>query len=526
MSGETIDFKVTVDARQAQGVVANLRSEILGMRAAIAEGKGIDHLGEQAKQLQSKMGPAAAAISGVSAALGAQAGAAGQALNAVGQLTAAFGAGGPFGVAIAAAGAGVALLTKHWENEVKAQDAALAKAHAVTDAITAQTRAIRDQIAAMAPEGIRRRIADEAETARLKSEIAKREEAITTAAREGAAFRIPALKTEIGLLETQVRERDKLRGVEQVNQAVEVSRARAAARAALTGEVLAIGHDREVELARRAGEAEGKAYVKAREDFRARALAAGEAAAASSSRMGAGFFGGISDAMMMGDPNKSASTAQGGLQSVLDASAERARLEQVKQLEWAQNVKMRLFDAEVEANQAKYDKMKAQDEAYWSDLRAVGEGAYGTLINVADQYFSGLASGATMSAEAVTSAILGGIGDQLVGLGVKQSFEGAGRVIGSFGVDTGGWGLLATGSAAIAAGVGMGAAAAAVSPPGVSAAASPSAGARDPGASPRSGGATGSGGPLVVNVAYGVAGPLPEDTARAIAQAVRTGGRR
>lgn len=51
--------------------------------------------------------------------------------------------------------------------------------------------------------------------------------------------------------------------------------------------------------------------------------------------------------------------------------------------------------------------------------------------------------------------------------------------------------------------------------------------ARDPGAAPRrSSGAPGESGNLVVNVTYGVAGPLPEDTARAIARAVSTGDRR
>ena len=50
--------------------------------------------------------------------------------------------------------------------------------------------------------------------------------------------------------------------------------------------------------------------------------------------------------------------------------------------------------------------------------------------------------------------------------------------------------------------------------------------AKDKGASPGRGGGNGGGGPLVVNVAYGVGGPLPEDTAREISKAVNTGRRR
>ena len=49
---------------------------------------------------------------------------------------------------------------------------------------------------------------------------------------------------------------------------------------------------------------------------------------------------------------------------------------------------------------------------------------------------------------------------------------------------------------------------------------------RDKGASPGRNGGSGGGGPLVVNVAYGAGGPLPEDTAREIQKAVDTGRRR
>lgn len=49
---------------------------------------------------------------------------------------------------------------------------------------------------------------------------------------------------------------------------------------------------------------------------------------------------------------------------------------------------------------------------------------------------------------------------------------------------------------------------------------------RDPGASPRSGSSAGSGGPLIVNVAYGAGGPLPEDIAREIHKVTASGNRR
>jgi hypothetical protein len=49
---------------------------------------------------------------------------------------------------------------------------------------------------------------------------------------------------------------------------------------------------------------------------------------------------------------------------------------------------------------------------------------------------------------------------------------------------------------------------------------------RDPGASPRRGTGTSPGGPVVLNLTYGAAGPLPEDTARLISRELRTGAKR
>ena len=50
---------------------------------------------------------------------------------------------------------------------------------------------------------------------------------------------------------------------------------------------------------------------------------------------------------------------------------------------------------------------------------------------------------------------------------------------------------------------------------------------RDPGASPRRGsGGSDGGGPVVLNLTYGAAGPLPEDTARLISRELRTGAKR
>jgi hypothetical protein len=106
-------------------------------------------LGEQAKALQQKMGPAAAAISGVSSALGQNAGQAGKAVAAVGQLVAAFGAGGPFGLALAAGTIAVNTLSEAWDREIAAQSRALSAQYTGVDKAGSLRRGVEADIAAL-----------------------------------------------------------------------------------------------------------------------------------------------------------------------------------------------------------------------------------------------------------------------------------------------------------------------------------------------------------------------------------------
>ena len=171
-----------------------------------------------------------------------------------------------------------------------------------------------------------------------------------------------------------------------------------------------------------------------------------------------------------------------------------------------------------------------QYESMYNDLGSLAQGATSTLIGASQDYFNAKIEGAENAEALAAAAFLSGVGEQLVGLGTKNLFEGAGMLIASGGVDPRGYALTALGAGAIAAGVGMGAGSAAIS----HTAAGGTIGkelpdkkaAKDKGASPGRGGGSGGGGPLVVNVAYGAGGPLPEDTAREIQKAVDTGRRR
>jgi hypothetical protein len=183
------------------------------------------------------------------------------------------------------------------------------------------------------------------------------------------------------------------------------------------------------------------------------------------------------------------------------------------------------------------DKLKAHEfknlkdnvkqyEGMYNDIGQLAQGATTTLINVSEDYFKAKIEGAENAEQLAAAAFLAATGDQLVGIGTKYLFEGAGMSILG---DPRGPAMLGLGGLAVAAGVGMGAGSAALS----HTAAGGTIGkplddkaTRDPGASPRSSGGGGSGGPLIVNVAYGAGGPLPEDIAREIHKVTSSGNRR
>lgn len=138
---EDIELRVTVDASAAQKGLEETR------RAAESMGGRIDGLREQFGKFAQKLGPSAAAISGVATALGQTNGEAGKALAAVGQVTAAFAAGGPFGAALAAGVFAVDALSQSWERQIKEQDEALASLYRATDGYVKNLQTARGELA-------------------------------------------------------------------------------------------------------------------------------------------------------------------------------------------------------------------------------------------------------------------------------------------------------------------------------------------------------------------------------------------
>lgn len=199
-----------------------------------------------------------------------------------------------------------------------------------------------------------------------------------------------------------------------------------------------------------------------------------------------------------------------------------------KESERAAKEHMRRRIAEEKRTQAEIARGEKALVEYRVDLaQTVTQGLTSSLVD----YLDAKARGEKDAEARAVAGFLSTTGKQLIGAGVKGVFEGA--ILSANPYTPGaGAGMIATGGAAIVAGMAMAGGGAAITgslsaATGAAGGRSPSGARRDPGASPgRTTGGTGGGGPLVVNVAYGVAGPAPEDTARAVARATRTGDRR
>lgn len=196
---EDIELRVTVDATGAQKGLDETR------KAAETMGGRVGNLTEAFKNLQQKLGPSAAAISGVASALGQTNGEAGKALAAVGQVAAAFAAGGPFGAALAAGTFAVDQLTVAWEKELKAQDAAIEREYATVSKVFDDVRKLREQNAAiersMLPPEWRQTADRKAALDAIDAEIKKTQER-----RQATRDQAEAVRTEVRALQERREE--------------------------------------------------------------------------------------------------------------------------------------------------------------------------------------------------------------------------------------------------------------------------------------------------------------------------------
>jgi len=196
---------------------------------------------------------------------------------------------------------------------------------------------------------------------------------------------------------------------------------------------------------------------------------------------------------------------------------ERARNQKASDREKLKQEKKSLKD--IEAEQKRHAQQNAE---YATQATSIVTGATQQYVEARIKGEKDAEAMFVASIMAQAGQALVGYGIQAIGRGVLEASNPVTAVLapGSFG----------TGAALIGAGVGLGGVSAGIghiSAGGTIGKELPDKkAAKDKGASPGRGGSGSGGGPLVVNVAYGVGGPLPEDTAREISKAVNTGRRR
>lgn len=147
---EDIELRVTVNGTQAQKALDDTRAaaEKMGGGASRAIGS-LEGLQKGAQALQQRLAPTAAAISGVASALGQTGGEAGKVVAGLGQMAAAFGAGGPWAVAIVG---GTMLLDEY----LKVQKETSANLAVGEEAIKNYGKTMRDQTIASTADLIRK----------------------------------------------------------------------------------------------------------------------------------------------------------------------------------------------------------------------------------------------------------------------------------------------------------------------------------------------------------------------------------
>jgi len=208
---------------------------------------------------------------------------------------------------------------------------------------------------------------------------------------------------------------------------------------------------------------------------------------------------------------------------------EKAEKERQKAAENAAKIMDSYREKELEKLEESLESQRQAWKDFGSGFVDLGIGMFGPVANASQQFFDDIITGQEHAAEMMGVSLMRTAGDALVGHGINLLGQ---SVVSAFtpALQPLAAAQAGAGATLVAAGMGLGA--------GATAASHTLAGGtigkplddkqstRDPGASPRSSGGGGSGGPLIVNVAYGAGGPLPEDIAREIHRVTSSGNRR
>jgi hypothetical protein len=528
---QTIEYVVSVNANQAKGAIADIERRFdSAAKPAGVFGLSIANIGQQTKDMAGKLGPAAAAISSVSASLGAAGGEAGKLVAAGGQIVAAFGAGGPIGAAIVAGTVAVDLFSASLLKVEAAREAAFEKDFDKQNGnlltIYKRTQNLNEELRTLQKE-LRNvgKTSDEVAEADLRTEAqAKRTEArrlqnvaispyeVSGAERIKARKESEALEVEAKKLDSFLIERIKLRQLIEVDANEKSAAADAKARAEREAAELKSFRDRIAAAIKfqeeysihvgdpRTAEMQGsfsQAGIRDRmRRFQAERAAESRQAAIDALGDEDILTGGNRESMVFDIITEDGMTRQIDIQkNGLDVIAQINDEYRQQELDAQAAFVMEWTGIGVDALQTYLDaKIKGEENA--EALMAA------SLMRTAGQALIG--HGINLAGAAVVSA-----GTGLLPVAAAQAAGAAGLIAGGIAL-----GATATGIEHVAAGGALG---------------KPlddKSGTRDKGASPRSSGGGGSGGPMIVNVSYGAGGPLPEDIAREIYKVTSSGNRR
>lgn len=530
-TGQTIETKIVVDAKQATAEVDKFNGKLSSIsELANKPIASLKDLQDGAQKLQQKLAPTAAAISGVSSALGQAGGEAGKVVAGFGQMAAAFGAGGPWAVAIVGATMLVdeyIVAQKEMEKNAEIADRAL---NAFGDNLKNRSGKGLEWIKEKADEAAKA-VRDFGKTsAEVTVATARLEVAATEARIKGIDDTIDRRNEHIARLKAEMSDPAVINSRRDIIDRLESLR------------------DENVLLTKaKQTREELTATLKAQQD-ETRRLITQQAALSDLENLPDGSAdlakkkggGRVSAAKVSAAEEIDSTTAmllyvnqlkQKATDEYLAAKKTSYEQEQ-RDLEAAEREKTRIAaeaekkrkeDAERLAKE-KADAVKAIEKQQADFVGGIQQAAASQLLSTGQAYIDAKIKGEKDAEQKAVASFLSATGQQLVASGTRAIFEG---FIANAALPGSGMPLIGMGTAAIAAGLTMGGVGTAMTPPPAETkGAGSSSAARDRGAAPRSSRGGGDGGPLVINVSYGVGGPLPEDTAREIARVMRTGNRR
>lgn len=522
-TGQTIETKIVVDAKQATAEVDKFNGKLSSIsELANKPIASLKDLQDGAQKLQQKLAPTAAAISGVSSALGQAGGEAGKVVAGFGQMAAAFGAGGPWAVAIV----GATMLVDEYS---KAEQEIATNARLADQALLSFGKNLTEK-SAKGLEFIKQK-ADEAAKAVLDFGKTSAEVTLSTARMEIASTesRIKGIDDAIQRRKANIeRARAEMNDPAIINSRKDIIDRMRIMAEETTVINTAIGEREKLTQTLKQQQDETRRLIE--QQGRLVSLEGGKPKPI--------VGGGRVSAAKVSDAEEIDSTTAMLLyvnqlkQKATDEylAAKKTSYEQEQRdLEAAEKEKTRIAaeaekkrkeDAERLAKE-KADAIKAIEQKQADFVGGIQQAAVSQLLSTTQSYIDAKIKGEKDAEKKAVASFLSATGQQLVASGTRAIFEG---FIANAALPGSGMPLIGMGTAAIAAGAGMGAAGSAMAPP--AEAKSGGSAARDRGASPRSSRGGGDGGPLVINVSYGVGGPLPEDTAREIARVMRTGNRR